>query len=167
MAATLPESLAGVPLTALGVAVIRAVETERPDRLYADPYAQAFVDAAQREFLDPSAPPGSAQSWETVLRQAEYFQETRTLGVRGVDDGLLAAVAAGRTQIVLLGAGLDTHAFRLEWPKPVRLFEIDLPQLFDFKERVLAEAGAQAGCDRHVIAADLRGDWSKALLDNG
>lgn len=161
-----PTTLTGPPLTAVGVAVIRARETRRHDRLYADPYADRFVAAAQRAHLDPAAPAEAAETWNTVLRLAEVMYETRTVGVRLLDDGLLDAAACGRPQIVLLGAGLDTHAFRLTWPGPVRLFEIDLPQLFAFKEPLLRDAVAT--CERHVIAADLGAeDWPEALLANG
>lgn len=161
-------ALAGQPLTAVGVAVIRAKESRRPDRLYSDPYASAFVDAAERAHLSPAAPDGAAQTWASLLELAEAMYETRTLGVRIVDDALVEAASAGRTQIVLIGAGLDTHAFRLTWPRPVRLFEIDLPPLFAFKEPILRSVGATANCERHVIAADLgRGDWRDMLMASG
>ncbi|MGV0735275.1 SAM-dependent methyltransferase [Mycobacterium syngnathidarum] len=162
----LPTTLDGPPLTAVGVAVIRARETARTDRLYADPYAAQFVAAAQQAYLDPSAPEGAAETWATVLRLAEAMYETRTVGVRLVDDALIEAATAGRTQIVLIGAGLDTHAFRLTWPRPVDLFEIDLPQLFAFKEPLLRDAVPT--CERQVIEADLAaGGWPDALLSNG
>ena len=151
-------NLTGPPLTAVGVAVIRSRETERPDRLYADPYAARFVDAA--------IPQVAAETWATVQKLADLMYETRTVGVRLVDDALLKSATTGRRQIVLLGAGLDTHAFRLDWPKPVQLFEIDLPDLFAFKEPLLRDAVPT--CERHVIEADLAdGDWPDALVPQG
>jgi O-methyltransferase involved in polyketide biosynthesis len=60
--ASLPESLAGAGTTAVGVALILARETLRDDRLFDDPYARAFADAARRGFLDPSAHPGAADT---------------------------------------------------------------------------------------------------------
>ena len=165
---TQPTALTGPPLTAVGVAVIRARESQRPDRLYNDPYASAFVDAAERAHLHPEAPDGAAKTWASVLELADAMYEKRTLGVRIVDDALVEAASAGRTQIVLIGAGLDTHAFRLNWPRPVHLFEIDLPALFAFKEPILSDAEATPVCDRHVVAADLgRGDWPNMLVENG
>lgn len=165
---TQPTPLAGPPLTAVGVAIIRARESQRPDRLYSDPYASSFVDAARRAHLNQQAPEGAAQTWASVLELADVMYETRTIGVRIVDDALLEAASAGRTQIVLIGAGLDTHAFRLNWPQPVRLFEVDLPPLFTFKEPILHNAGAAPVCERHLIAADLaRGDWPDMLVANG
>ncbi|MBF6327779.1 SAM-dependent methyltransferase [Nocardia transvalensis] len=164
---SLPQALSGPPLTAIGVAVIRARETERPDRLYADPLAQAFVDAAESAYLSPDAPPGSADTWAAMLGLVDALYDSRTLAVRMVDDDLLAAADAGIEQIVLLGAGLDTHAFRLDWPTPVRLFEVDLPPMFEFKEAVLAGQHAEPSCERIVVPADLREEWGSDLLDRG
>lgn len=162
MAPSVPESLAGVGTTAIGVALIRARETARGDRLYDDPYAQAFADAAEREFLDPASPE-HADTWTAVRQLVDAFYEARTIGVRITDDLLREAVAVGCRQVVDLGAGLDTHAFRLDWPHPVHLFEVDLPAMFAFKEPVLRELGAVAGCGRSIVRADLRADWSAAL----
>ncbi|MGH3773421.1 MAG: SAM-dependent methyltransferase [Pseudonocardiaceae bacterium] len=79
----------------------------------------------------------------------EYFRDACTTGVR---------------QVVILAAGLDTRAFRLPWPARVELFEIDQPNVLEFKDSVLAEQGARAGCARHVVPIDLRADWPGALL---
>lgn len=149
--------LPGPALTAVGVAMIRATETGRTDRLYEDPWAQEFVTAAA-----PSVP---TETWDRVRRLAEVMYESRTVGVRLVDDTLRTAVAEGCRQVVLLGAGLDTHAFRLAWPQPVDLFEVDLPELFTFKEPVLA--GSSATCLRHLVAVDLTSDWAPALSAAG
>jgi O-methyltransferase involved in polyketide biosynthesis len=55
-------TLSGPPMSALGVAVIRARESSRPDHLYDDPYARFFVEAARREFLEA----GAAARWEQI-----------------------------------------------------------------------------------------------------
>ncbi|GAB2630379.1 SAM-dependent methyltransferase [Nocardia goodfellowii] len=149
----------GVAVTAIGVAVIRARESERLDRLYDDPMARVFVDAARRGF--------TAQRWEQLLRLADEFYEGRTVGVRLVDDRVREALNAGIAQIVLLGAGLDTRAFRMSMAAETAVFEIDLPETFAFKEMVLDSAGATPTCARHVVVADLRGNWRDKLLDSG
>ncbi|MBF6064965.1 SAM-dependent methyltransferase [Nocardia terpenica] len=149
----------GVAVTAIGVAVIRARETERADRLYGDPLARAFVDAARAGF--------TAERWAQLTAVADQFYESRTVAVRLVDDRVGAALDAGIRQIVLLGAGLDTRAFRLGLPRETVVFEIDLPDMFAFKEPVLDHAGAVPTCLRRVVATDLRHDWRKALLDSG
>ncbi|MEV3903818.1 SAM-dependent methyltransferase [Mycobacterium sp. NPDC050551] len=154
-------------MTAFGAAMIRAQESRRPDPLYADPWAQLFLDAAEPAYRGPTAPAGAAETWTRLQAMAEAMYEGRTIGVRLVDDDLTTWVAAGNRQIVLLGAGLDSHAFRLDWPGPARLFEVDLPPIFGFKEPVLAAAGATPVCERHLIAADLTASWAETLLAGG
>ncbi|MEV0246492.1 SAM-dependent methyltransferase [Nocardia sp. NPDC050712] len=155
--------MGGVAMTAIGVAVIRVLESERSDRLYEDPLARSFVDAARAEFAATEA---GAQRWAQLEQLADAFFAGRSMTVRLVDDGVRAALARGCRQIVLLGAGLDTRAFRMNLPAGIRFYEIDLPELFAFKEPVLAAAGAEPTCVRHALAADLRADWAQLLRDN-
>ncbi|WP_327099936.1 SAM-dependent methyltransferase [Nocardia vinacea] len=155
---------AGVALTAIGVAVIRARESVGTDRLYDDPLAQLFVDAARRDYCEID---GGAERWARLEEVADMFFEGRTVGVRLVDDRVAEAVEKGIRQIVLIGAGLDTRAFRMALPADVRVFEIDLPELFAFKEPVLAAAHAEPRCGRAVLAIDLREDWAKLLGEHG
>ncbi|MFC1403906.1 MULTISPECIES: SAM-dependent methyltransferase [Streptacidiphilus] len=152
----------GVQRTAVGVARVRAAESRREDRLFADPYAKAFVRAATgaRSQAEHAAPRersagGAALAARIVLR------------TRFFDDYLLRATAAGCRQVVLLAAGLDTRAFRLTWPEGTRVFELDLPPVVAFKERVLREEGAVPTCERSVLTADLREDWGAALREAG
>ncbi|MGW0326249.1 SAM-dependent methyltransferase [Nocardia sp. NPDC003183] len=155
---------AGVALTAIGVALIREQESRRPDRLYADPLATAFVDAARRDFTRTGA---GAAKWERVEAVAEQFFAGRSVGVRLVDDRVAEAVAAGCRQIVLLGAGLDTRAFRMGLPADVTVYELDLPELFAFKEPVLRALHATPTTLRHVLPIDLRTDWAVPLRERG
>ena len=83
------------------------------------------------------------------------------------DDYLLAATAGGIHQVVLLAAGLDTRAFRLAWPDGVHLYELDLPDVLAFKERVLTERSAAVSCERKAISGDLREDWAAPLRQAG
>ncbi|MGO9207280.1 MAG: SAM-dependent methyltransferase, partial [Candidatus Limnocylindrales bacterium] len=82
-------------------------------------------------------------------------------------DDLLRTEAEQLDQVVLLGAGLDTRAFRLTLPTRLRWFEIDTPELLGEKEPILAALGAVARCQRTLVAADLTADWSTALLAAG
>jgi methyltransferase (TIGR00027 family) len=82
----------------------------------------------------------------------------RVVGVRVFDDRVRDAVAAGCEQVVLLGAGLDTRAFRSSLPREVRLFEVDLPEMFAFKEPVLEAQAATPTCERRIVPAELRMD---------
>jgi methyltransferase (TIGR00027 family) len=157
--------LAGVGKTALGVAYMRAQESRRHDRLFDDPYAQAFLDAAPGLFpatrgeaeptLQGMTGLGAAFGWHAIIRTRFY------------DDYLTAASHAGCRQVVLLAAGLDTRAFRLDWPAGTRLFEVDLPDVMDFKQQVLTDLSARPGCLRTVIAADLRETWPQQLTAGG
>src|SRR5690606_10582605 len=79
---------------------------------------------------------------------------------------LLSAARAGCHQVVLLAAGLDARAFRLPWPTGVRLWEADLPEVFAFKEPVLADRGATPLCERTVVPVDLREDWTRTLRED-
>jgi methyltransferase (TIGR00027 family) len=156
-----PESLSRLTMTAIGMARIRADESRRPDRLFDDPLAGAFVDAA------PELPPVERAGRRAVrsLGALLYFQGV--IRTRFYDEYLTAAAAGGCRQVVLLAAGLDTRAFRLDWPGDLRLFELDLPEVLAFKERVLAERHAVPRCHRTTVAADLRDDWPGRLVAAG
>jgi len=84
-------------------------------------------------------------------------------------DDYLGRIAGecGIRQIVLLGAGLDTRAFRLNWPEGTTLYEVDQPALLEYKELALEEHGAQPNCTRMVVPADLREEWIPALRSCG
>jgi len=92
------------------------------------------------------------------------FQGART---KYFDDYFRRAADAGVRQVVILAAGLDSRAYRLPWPDATTIFELDRPQVLDFKREVLAEQGAKPNADRREVAVDLRDDWPKALQDSG
>lgn len=161
------ESLRGVGKTALGVARVRAEESRRPDRLFDDPYAQAFSDAAPGAFPEEPTTAGELASLGTVAALGAAFYFHGVIRTRFFDDYLLASCSAGCAQVVLLAAGLDTRAFRLPWPEGVRLFELDLPEVFAFKEGVLAGQRAVPRCERVVVPTDLREDWANRLAEAG
>ncbi|MBD0695682.1 SAM-dependent methyltransferase [Streptomyces sp. CBMA123] len=155
----------GVPPTALLVAAARAIETHRPDALARDPYAEHFVraaPAAARWPLHPQdVPDGEADPlWGRLGR---YF----ALRTRALDDQLLRAVQLGARQVVLLGAGLDTRAYRLDWPADCALYEVDRPGVLAFKQRVLDGIDARPTAQRSTVAADFRTDWTETLTAAG
>ncbi|NUS56400.1 MAG: SAM-dependent methyltransferase, partial [Streptomycetaceae bacterium] len=84
-----------------------------------------------------------------------------------LDDLLRQASASGIRQVVLLGAGMDSRAFRMEWPEGTRLFEVDTADPLDFKASVLRRERAVARCERIPVAVDLRADWPDALAAAG
>jgi len=151
----------GVGLTAVASAAGRAVESSRDDRLIEDPYAEAFVRAAAVPVPLPVRWPDAEPSpQEALLLLGATYVGLRT---RFFDDVL----RAGPGQVVILGAGLDTRAYRLDWPSASRVFEIDQPAVLAFKDRVLGDLAARPRCDRRAVPADLRDDWPQALQDNG
>jgi methyltransferase (TIGR00027 family) len=86
---------------------------------------------------------------------------------RFFDDALLSASDDGIRQVVIPGAGLDARAFRMPWNDRTRVFELDISDVFEFKERVLAEQSATPRCQRIVVPVDLRDDWPTALRSSG
>jgi methyltransferase (TIGR00027 family) len=86
---------------------------------------------------------------------------------RFFDEYFAEAWTAGTRQAVVLAAGLDCRAYRLDWPSDTTVFEIDQPRVLEFKDRVLAQQGARPNCERHVVAVDLRDDWAQALVHKG
>lgn len=152
--------------TALFVATARALEAQKPDPLVVDEYAELFcraVGGSWAEVLDGNAPEHELKS-EDFGRNFVNFQGGRT---KYFDAYFERAAAAGVRQVVILAAGLDSRAYRLPWPDGTTVFELDQPQVLDFKRQVLAEHGAQPRAERRAIAVDLRDDWSQALRDNG
>ncbi|HEX4222494.1 MAG TPA: class I SAM-dependent methyltransferase [Pseudonocardiaceae bacterium] len=153
------EPLPPVSRTALGVAGLRAIESARSDRLFTDPYAGAFVGAGKALFPAPEGPTGHSLG--------RLFYPHVVVRTRFYDEYLTAAVMAGCTQVVLLAAGLDARAFRLDWPSGTRLFELDLPGVLEFKDQVLDDEAAVPRCARRVVPVDLREDWGPVLRASG
>lgn len=159
--------VSGIGLTALGAAACRAIESSRADRLVEDPFAAAFIDGARSPI--PMAVRWPAEGEVVSDTDALLVDASSYIGLRSrfFDDYLSAACAGDLRQVVLLGAGLDTRAFRLDWPDGLRLFEVDQPKVLEFKSAVLREVGAGARCDRRAVTADLREDWGDPLRTAG
>ncbi|MEV7749695.1 class I SAM-dependent methyltransferase [Streptomyces griseofuscus] len=152
----------GVWATAVGVARVRALETERENALFRDPLAQAFATAGG---LGPSVPtlPGD----EAARRRRLGVAFSIVIRTKFLDDLLRQASASGIRQVVLLGAGMDSRAFRMDWPAGTRLFEVDTAAPLDFKASVLRQERAVARCERITVPVDLRDDWPGALVAAG
>ncbi|MGC9379418.1 SAM-dependent methyltransferase [Streptomyces sp. MH13] len=148
----LPDGLSRV---ALWTASAHAAEYGRPAPYVRDPWAAAFVRAAGFT----GAPPGDGP----LQRLLPDWAVVRT---RFYDEYLVSAARSGCRQVVLLGAGLDTRAFRLDWPADVHVFEVEDPALLAFKEHVLD--GAPPSCGRRTtVGADPAGSWGGDLLAAG
>ena len=145
--------------TSRWMAAARARESERADRLFDDPLAAALAGLEGFAWLErmESAARSDSPGLYPVIR------------TRFFDDFLLDACRrSGVRQVVLAAAGLDTRAFRLNWPPQVRLYEMDLPEVLDAKEEVIEAAGARAICERYTLRVDLSQEaWPEALLAVG
>jgi methyltransferase (TIGR00027 family) len=158
--------------TAVMVAAARAVETEQPDALIRDPYAKLLVTGSGagvlwEAMLDPDiAAKVEALDEEsaTHLHHMRGYQAVRT---HFFDTYFADAVADGIRQIVILASGLDSRAYRLDWPAGTTVYEIDQPQVLDYKSTTLAESGVNPSADRREVAIDLRQDWPAALRAAG
>jgi len=158
-----------VGATATMVAAARAVATRAPDALIDDPFAEALVRAVGVDFFTQLATgqldPAQLEDDETTgVRRMTDGMAVRT---RFFDDFFIDAGKAGIRQAVILASGLDARAYRLPWPPGTTVFEIDQPQVIEFKTAALAELGAEPRADRRAVAIDLRNDWPSALKDAG
>jgi len=152
--------------TALFVATARALEAQKSDPLAIDPFAEVFCRAVGGNAADvlDGKDPGhqlKAPDW------GEHFVTFQGARTRYFDAYFQHAADAGVRQIVILAAGLDSRAYRLPWPDQTTIFELDRPQVLDFKREVLAEQRAKPNAERREVAIDLRGDWPQALRDSG
>lgn len=157
--------------TAVMVAAARASETESPDPLIRDPFARILVDGAGtgmwEAFLDDSLTDRMANAdpeATAVLTNMLNYQAVRT---HFFDAYFRGASDAGIRQIVILASGLDSRAYRLEWPAGTRVYEIDQPKVLEYKAETLARHGAQPSADRLEVPIDLRQDWPAALKAQG
>jgi methyltransferase (TIGR00027 family) len=156
-----------VGATALSVAAARAVETASDDPLIRDQFAYLLVSTAGQ----PWARLASSLEWigdddhgRRAHRLSIDYQAVRT---HYFDSYFAGAVAAGVRQVVILAAGLDSRAFRLEWPAGTTVYEIDQPQVVAYKTTTLESAGAAPTAERRTVQVDLRDDWAAALTSAG
>jgi methyltransferase (TIGR00027 family) len=110
-------------ITAAGIAIARAVESEKPpdERTCFDPYARQFLPAWMYHILGFFIKSG--------------YAELRGPGVIGfllareryIDEVLQDYLEEGLEQLIILGAGYDARAYRFDLPERVRTFEVDHP----------------------------------------
>jgi methyltransferase (TIGR00027 family) len=153
--------VSGVGYTALLVAGWRALHAASPQPLAADEYAKHFVVASADPYLtDLLANPATSEG-------ATAFPRLYGVQTRFFDEFFSGAADNGIRQAVIVAAGLDSRAYRLGWPGDTTVFEVDQPNILDFKARVLDEQQALPTAHRKDVAADLRDDWSIPLRQAG
>jgi methyltransferase (TIGR00027 family) len=78
-----------------------------------------------------------------------------------------ASTSTGVRQVVILASGLDSRAYRLPWPAGTAVYELDQPQVIEFKTRTLQDLRAEPTAKRVPVPIDLREDWPAALRAAG
>jgi methyltransferase (TIGR00027 family) len=164
-----------VGVTATMVAAARAMATRADRPLINDPFAEPLVKAVGVDLLSRLASgeldaaelndvhDGATGSAGAMSRMADNM----AVRTKFFDEFFLAATQAGIKQAVILASGLDARAYRLAWPAGTVVYEVDQPQVIEFKTRSLADLGAAPTAERRVVAVDLRDDWPAALRAAG
>jgi methyltransferase (TIGR00027 family) len=112
--------------TAAFVAVYRAMESERDDAVFRDPYARRLAGTRGEEIMEKLS---------GVKRHAwSYVARTYVL-----DTFIAQEVAAGADMVINLAAGLDTRPYRMQLPSSLQWIEVDLPDLIAYKEEILRD----------------------------
>jgi methyltransferase (TIGR00027 family) len=151
--------------TALFVAAARALEARKPDPVVVDRYAKVFCRAAGGDWADVID--GGTTDHPLTTEFGKYFVDFQAVRTRYFDTYFETAAAAGVRQIVILAAGLDSRAYRLPWPDGTVIYELDQPQVLEFKREALAARGDAPTAERREVAVDLRNDWPQALRNSG
>jgi methyltransferase (TIGR00027 family) len=156
-----------VGATATMVAAARAAASRRPDPVINDPFAEPLVRAVgldlftkvasgELDFADVDDGVGFPRMVDTFAARARFY-----------DDYFAQASSAGMRQVVIVASGLDARPYRLSWPAGTTLYEIDQPEVIEFKTTTLAELGAVPCAEHRPVGIDLREDWSAALQRAG
>src|SRR5678815_1669336 len=113
--------------TALWVAVYRAMESERPDAVFVDPFARRLAGERGQQIVD-AMPRGRSMAWPMIVRTAV------------MDEIILRCVEQGARTVLNLAAGLDARPYRLPLPASLRWLHVDLPDMVEyFRERMAGE----------------------------
>jgi methyltransferase (TIGR00027 family) len=158
-----------VGATATMVAAARALATTAENPLINDPYADPLVRAVGVDFFTRLVT-GDLKPEDLHGNESAGMQRmTDNMAVRTkfFDEFFVGATESGIRQAVILASGLDSRAYRLPWPAGTTVYEIDQPEVIEFKTRTLADLAAEPTADRRTVAMDLRYDWPSALIEEG
>ena len=127
--------------TARWVAVYRAMETDRPDAIFRDPFARKLAGARGQAIVD-GMPRGKAFAWPMIVRTALIDEIlTRCIREEGVDC------------VLNLACGLDARPWRMELPPTLSWIDVDHPVMIDLKTSELAQEPLK--CRYEAVRQDL------------
>ena len=158
-----------VGATATMVAAARAVASNEDNPIINDPFAAPLVRAVGLDFFRRVVD-GDISTEETPeggLAGPQVETDSIAVRTRFFDDFFLNAARDGIRQAVILAAGLDARAYRLSWPNGSVVYEVDQPQVIEFKTTAMASLGAAPSAERRTVGIDLRDDWPAALRSSG
>lgn len=136
--------------TALWVAMYRAMESERPDAIFRDPFARKLAGPRGEEIL-AGIPKGRQFAWPMIVRTAV------------MDEIIIDTVREHGVDTVLnLAAGLDARAFRLRLPAALRWVDADLPDILAYKKEKLQ--GERPVCSVEFASVDLTVEGERGVL---
>jgi methyltransferase (TIGR00027 family) len=133
-------SVRNISDTARWVAYFRARETQRPDALFRDPYAERLAGELGFHIAN-TLPEGNKHEWAWVARTYLF------------DQFLVREIREGATLVVNLAAGLDARPYRMQLPPTLQWVEVDLPEIISYKEEVLANEKPK--CQLERVSLDL------------
>jgi methyltransferase (TIGR00027 family) len=158
-----------VGATATFVATGRAMASRDPHGLINDPFAEPLVRAVGLDFfvkmLDGELDMSTIENASPERMQAMI--NGMAVRTKYFDDYFINATRDGVRQVVILASGLDSRAYRLPWPPDTVVYELDQPQVIEFKTTTMANLGAEPTATRRTIPIDLRADWPTALKEAG
>ncbi|MEE6178388.1 class I SAM-dependent methyltransferase [Mycobacterium sp. 050134] len=160
-----------VGATATMVAAGRARATR--DALIDDPFAEPLVSAVGVDFMTrwargeldaadvdvPGAPWGMQRMTDMLAARTKYIDAFFADAGNQTDPAI--------RQVVILASGLDARAYRLPWPAGTTVFEIDQPEVIEFKTATIGKLGARPTAEVRFVPIDLRNDWPAALAEAG
>src|SRR6185503_12823901 len=128
--------------TARWVAVYRAMETQRRDAIFRDPFASRLAGDKGEAIVD-AMKNGRTMAWAMIVRTAV------------MDEIILERVRNGGADLVLnLAAGLDARAWRMPLPRTLRWVDVDLPEILEYKTTLLRNETPV--CRYEGVPLDLR-----------
>jgi methyltransferase (TIGR00027 family) len=150
-----------VGVTATLGAAARAVATNKG--LMNDAFAEPLLSAVGIDFLTRAIKDNVFATDDGGDPAMTGLMDALAAHTRFVDEFLADAGRAGIRQVVILASGLDTRPYRLWWPRGTTVYEIDQPQVLDFKSETLHRLDAKLATNRCAVGVDLGQDWSAAL----